>query len=387
MSEYQYIEFQAIDAPLTDKQLAFADKQSSRAEITRRSFTVEYSYSSFRGDVDGMLRNGYDVFLNFADYGVRDVRLRLPHGMPFSKTVSSKYINGDSLKWKQDKNGPGGILSLHPYYDDVGPNNVLDSEDTIDALTEVRQQLIDGDLRALYLLWLCACDDNFDWAELVEPPVPHGIADLNGKAGDLLQFFGLDPELLKAAGEGVPAISTNESAGSFVADWVKNLNSGEAKELLLQLLSGDAASEKVKILAKFRESAPSPAWPTTNLQRTFDALLAATKELRANANAKQARQKEAAAKRASAKAEKDRVERMKQMVKDPAKWLREVDQLVNMGGTSSYQSAAELLSDLRESIGGSEGDRVALNHAAGLVNKFPTRNILKSSLRKRGLVK
>jgi len=35
MSEYQYVAFRAIDRPLTDKELEFAESQSSRAEITR----------------------------------------------------------------------------------------------------------------------------------------------------------------------------------------------------------------------------------------------------------------------------------------------------------------------------------------------------------------
>ena len=51
MSEYQVVKFRAIDRPLTDKQLAFMDRQSSRAEFTKWEFQVEYHYSSFRGDV------------------------------------------------------------------------------------------------------------------------------------------------------------------------------------------------------------------------------------------------------------------------------------------------------------------------------------------------
>ena len=44
MSEYQYIEFLAVDRPLTDSELKFAEKQSTRAEISRWSFQNEYHY-------------------------------------------------------------------------------------------------------------------------------------------------------------------------------------------------------------------------------------------------------------------------------------------------------------------------------------------------------
>ena len=47
MSEYQYVGFQAVDRPLNDQQLEFAQRQSTRAEVTRWSLSVEYQYSSF----------------------------------------------------------------------------------------------------------------------------------------------------------------------------------------------------------------------------------------------------------------------------------------------------------------------------------------------------
>lgn len=97
MSEYQYVVFQAVDAPLNNEQLEFAQQQSSRAEVSRWSLSVEYHYSCFRGDVDGLLRQGYDVYLEYTNYGNRVVKLRLPFGMPFAKKVWSKYVNGRQL--------------------------------------------------------------------------------------------------------------------------------------------------------------------------------------------------------------------------------------------------------------------------------------------------
>ena len=102
MSGYQIVEFRAIDRPLTEKQLAFMERQSSRAEFTKWGFKVEYHYSSFRGDIDAMLRNGYDIFLNYTNYGDREIRLRLPSGLPFPKNVRSKYISTGGLKWSAD---------------------------------------------------------------------------------------------------------------------------------------------------------------------------------------------------------------------------------------------------------------------------------------------
>ena len=117
MSEYQYIEFRAVDRPLTDNELAYAGKQSSRAEFSRWSFTNEYHYSDFRGNVDGMLRHGYDVFLHYANYGIRTIKIRLPHGLPFAKKIWSEFIDDDFLKWKPDPKGKAGILVLDPFHE------------------------------------------------------------------------------------------------------------------------------------------------------------------------------------------------------------------------------------------------------------------------------
>lgn len=38
----RYVVFQAVDGPLTDKQLEFAQRQSTRAEVSRWSLSVEY---------------------------------------------------------------------------------------------------------------------------------------------------------------------------------------------------------------------------------------------------------------------------------------------------------------------------------------------------------
>lgn len=103
--------------------------------------------------------------------------------------------------------------------------------------------------------------------------------------------------------------------------------------------------------------------------------------------AKQARKAAAKAKREAAKAQRLRDERMKQMRQDPNKWLSETERLVGAGGTANYRTAAEVLDDLREAIGGDEGDKIARGHATKLTKKHPTLSHLKSSLRKRGLLR
>lgn len=387
MSEYQYVAFQAVDAPLNDKQLEFAQQQSTRAKVSRWSLSVGYNYSSFRGDVDGLLRRGYDVYLQHTNYGSREIKLRLPAGMPFAKNVWSKYVTGNRLTWNNDAKGRGGILSLHPCREIGELDEVWETQKYLDAAIHVRDRLISGDLRALYLLWLCAANDDYNDPAEIEPPVPHGIAEIASYGDEFLWFFGLDPLLLVAAGSGVPPAPDAESENPPVAQWLQSLDSRRAKEVLHRMLVGDTVTEKARLLAEIRDEQISDGWPTCDKQRSLDDLLDHTEILRDEEDAKQARKAQANAKREAAKAQRQRAARMKDMLKNPEKWLLEAERLVDERGTDNYEAAAEILYDLREAVGSEEGENVALRHAAHLTKKYPTLNRLKSAMRKRGLHK
>ena len=101
--------------------------------MSRWSLSVEYHYSSFRGDVDGLLRRGYDVYLQHTNYGDREIKLRLPYGMPVAKSVWSQYVDGEQLDWKKDAKGHGGILSLHPFHETGELEEVWETQKYLDA--------------------------------------------------------------------------------------------------------------------------------------------------------------------------------------------------------------------------------------------------------------
>jgi hypothetical protein len=355
--------------------------------VSRRSLTVEYHYSDFRGDVDGLLRNGFDVFLHYANYGVREIRLRLPGGLPFEKTVWSKFVDGERLKWSRDATGKSGILTLRPYHEPGEIEEAWEFDEYVDAAVQIRETLIAGDLRGLYLLWLCAADDDYnDPDETIEPPVPHGMAELPGQSENLLTFFGLDTLLLKAAAEGVENEPGGVSQDKRLEDWVRSLSVEQSKTLLARFLVEDSQAIKMETLAEIREAQPPISWPTTDKKRTFSQLLEIGKVLRSEETRIRQREADAKAKRDAAKAEKERQARMKEMAASPATWLAKAEKLADARGTDNYKAAADILADLREAVGGEEGNKLARRHAAHLAKKYPTLNQLKSSLRKCGLL-
>ncbi|MCY2976972.1 MAG: hypothetical protein NTW52_20145 [Planctomycetota bacterium] len=386
MSEFQIVKFRAIDRPLSDNQLEFMERQSSRADFTKWEFKVEYHYSSFRGDVDAMLRNGYDIFLTYSNYGCREIRMRLPGGLPFAKSVWSKYISAEGLTWSADKSGKAGILTLAPYLEEAY-DPVWEFEDYLDATAKLREMLIAGDLRALYVLWLCTAMSSSDEDDaVIEPPVPHGLANLPDEAADLLAFFEADPLLVDAAAIGIPMFNAQGSQGDSVKAWLTTITDSRPHEIIQRLLSEDPVAVKAELLSEIRESRQAPSWPVEPPTRTVAQLLQMCESLRQKEDEKEKKQAAAKAKREADKAEKQRQARMVEMQSAPESWLNKASMLVEERGTDNYREAASILADLRDAVGGEQGNKIAREHAAHLAQKYPTLNVLKSSLRKKELL-
>ncbi len=67
--------------------------------------------------MNGLLKHGYDVYLHYANFGVRTVAFRLPGGLPFPRSLWSQYINIGELTWQKDGRGKSGIVSLSPLHE------------------------------------------------------------------------------------------------------------------------------------------------------------------------------------------------------------------------------------------------------------------------------
>jgi len=117
MSEYQFVHFLAIDKPLTGEQLEFMNRQSSRADISQWEFTNEYHYGDFRGKAKEMLRQGYDLHLHYANFGIRKLMIRLPAGLPCDRRTFQAFLPEYKVSWHADSPAKGGILEIQPEAD------------------------------------------------------------------------------------------------------------------------------------------------------------------------------------------------------------------------------------------------------------------------------
>lgn len=376
MSEFQYVGFRAIDAPLADDQLQYMESQSSRAEITRWSFDNTYHYGAFRGNDVEMLRRGYDVHLHYANFGIRKLMIRLPQGLPASKARCSKYIEGENVVWQADTKGPAGILTISASTDPGVLDELWDVDEHLDRIVGVRQQLIDGDLRPLYVAWMCGCQcDEIDPDSADEPPVPVGLAESSDSITAMLDYFGLSPFMLAAAAEQSPPLPQRADQNVAMAEWLESVDATTLRKWMLRVLTGEPTATKTECLQTFRKSHKIPPWPVAKGVRAFAQLLQRADELAKEKQVREEKRKEQA-----------RRKRLVDMARSPQKYLDEVNKHVAMRGREHYDQAAQILSDIREAIGGEEGDKISRKHAAHLKKKHPTLKMLIGPLRRKGLL-
>lgn len=93
MSEYQYYEFRAIDRPLTDRQMRELRAISTRAAISRTSFSNHYEYGDLKANPRDLLVNYFDASLYFANWHYLDVSFRYPKGAVDVKALR-RYAGG-----------------------------------------------------------------------------------------------------------------------------------------------------------------------------------------------------------------------------------------------------------------------------------------------------
>ena len=96
MSEYQYYEFLAIDRPLTDRQMRELRAISTRAAISRTSFSNHYEYGDLKANPRDLLVNYFDASLYFANWMFLEVAFRYPKGVVDVKALRH-YAAGHTL--------------------------------------------------------------------------------------------------------------------------------------------------------------------------------------------------------------------------------------------------------------------------------------------------
>ena len=343
MSEYQYYEFQAVDRPLDKQDIAALRALSTRARITATSFTNHYNWGDFRGDPRRLMDRWFDLHLYFANWMSRRLMIRLPKRLINRTRLGTFLHNVNSVEIRTS--GENVIIDI---WHDYEPSEFTDDDDGsgwLGALAPLRADLLAGDWRMFYLLWLMEAQAGTMKDDEREPLT--GIGPLNSGLETFADFFHIDRDLVQAAAEESPytgggpllTASTRAAAIAAIPD--------EEKAALLERLAAGDPHVMAEVRSRIQESlAPT----TTEIQgkcRTVSTLLARADEICRERKAAEAARMEAKRQQRAFEAEKARRARLNILrLRGLAVW-DEIENEIKKRNINGYERATDLLADLR----------------------------------------
>jgi hypothetical protein len=370
MSEYQLYEFQSLDRSLSSKDQTYIHTLSSRVQLTATSARFTYNYGDFPGKPEKLLERCFDIMLYVASYGIRQLMIRLPKGLVDAKAIEP-YCLADLISVTSTARSL--ILNINIFQDDYC--SWIDDDDYLNDFVSLREALLKGDFRVLYLAWLAAGfgeDQTIEFSELVEPPVPAGLQKLSPALRAFANLFVVEEELIAAAAAASPA--QTQSAAEPIADWLTQLSEQERNAYLLRVVNGEThvgAELKQYLQQKFGKTEKQP---TSSPGRTLA-------ELMAIADGKQA----AKVQKATQKAAQARQKYLKSLSPQVDQIWQTVDRLIAMKQPKRYDEALVHLVDLHD-LAVSQGALPEFQQRIQVLKQqYSTRPALMSRLRSAGL--
>ncbi len=251
MSEYQYYEFVAIDRPLTREEMAALRSRSSRAAITPTSFVNEYNWGDLKGDPADWMRRYFDAFIYVANWCSCRLALRVPHSV-FRKAELIQYATEENALTVDDAGSHWIIDWSLNESEDYERFEIEDGRGWMGRLVPLRDELLRGDLRPLYLGWLAGVTSGEVDDEAMEPEVPSDMSQLSASQQALAEFLEIDPDLLAAAAAGSTVIAESSAdAEAGINAWLTQQSADDMRTVLKLLLQGQSQQAERQIKSRF----------------------------------------------------------------------------------------------------------------------------------------
>jgi hypothetical protein len=379
MSEYQYYEWQTLERPLTAAEQAAVNGLSSHIDVTSSQAIVTYNWGDFKHDPIQVLAKYFDVHLYAANWGTRRLAFRFPKGLVDVHAIEP-YC--DEYHVHLQTIGKVQVLEFE-MNEEEGFDEWIDERGLLSTLARLRDDILQGDYRALYLGWLQAMslesddydgdqDDPDDFFNDPEPPLPAGLKNLTPPLKALADFFEIDPFLISAASEQSPDLTPLGQAD--FAPLISRLTRQECDEVLLKIVNaepGAVAALRQKLFS-FEKFTPK----VETHPRTFGELLHTAEKLRQAESRRQSKEKR-----------KKHIAEMQELAKRGAQTWQEIENLVQTGSAArNYDHATALLSKLQQlsEFQGTQAD--FMTRVRELGERYRKRTALIERLKRKGWI-
>lgn len=342
MSEYQYFEFAAIDRPLTRAEMATLRSVSTRAVITPTGFVNHYEWGDLKADPADLMRRYFDAFVYTANWCSCRLALRVPRSV-LGKSGLAQFVTENSLTVEAEKDCWILEWALDES-EDYGRFADDDGRGWMRRLAPLREELLRGDLRPLYLGWLAGADSAGTWDDALEPEVPAGLSALSPAQQALVEFLEIDPDMLAAAAVGSTPLQQADvelaSNDGWLEDWSRDEMAAVLK-LIAQGCGQDAERRVRSRLAAWLKAQRSMV-PSSPRRRS----VAELREIAKSAcKVRMAREAKARAKQES-ELRRLRETQLRRLMFDAAKQWAAIDVQAKRGSAAGYDQAVRALVDL-----------------------------------------
>jgi hypothetical protein len=338
MSEYQYYEFQAIDRPLTpDEQQAIA-QLSSRVDPHPWRAIFTYSFGgSLRRSAEDLLADYYDAMLYLANWGSRQLAFRFPKALMDLQQM--RQYNVETREYPSDAvtvSAVGEYAILNIQLHEEEGLGWIEGEGRLGSLVGLRDAILRGDHRLLYLAWLKGLTLAYDVDEdALEPPVPPGLGELTPALRCFVELFDVDEDMIHAAAERSASLKPRTFNENDLRQAIGELSPEERNTFLLRLAQGEphlslALNRRLEMLINTSDYDVGP-------RRTVGEIIAAAEK-----QTKRRYEAEAAA------AEARRVAELEALAQRGDEVWDEVDALIQKSQAKAYDQAVRLLAKLRD---------------------------------------
>ncbi len=331
--EYQYYEFQALERHLTKAEQDYVQSLSSRVRPTATRAVFTYSHADFPGRPLSVLEKCFDAMLYMANWGSYQLAFRFPKSAVNIQALESYCVQGVI---EVSTTAKYVILNIE-IHEEEGGGWIEENNNWLSALLPLRQTILQGDYRVLYLAWLqAAAVSAYLEDDAQEPPVPPNLQKLNGPLQAFVDWLEMEPDLIAVAAKSSP---TQNALKEPFKEWVNALSDKEKTKLLLEIVTGDSAIAsqlQARLRRKFAQASEFPLVPDGE-QRHFSQLRALADTQRSERQAKE-----------KAAAQAKRRKYLESLKPRQAQLWETIKDLIARKQAQPYKQAIQHLVDLRD---------------------------------------
>jgi len=233
------------------------------------------------------------------------------------------------------------------------------------SLMSLRSELLRGDIRCLYLGWLlCAQNEEFAEDDL-EPAVPAGLGELSAPLRSLIEFLGVDEDLVEVAASASAPLNASPDREELAA-WIQSLPEKEKNNLLVVAVAEPGERWKNELLRRFEQQKALRTLPEPDgIRRRTAGDLLTLAHARAEERERLLEAKRAAeAARRKAEDEANRARYLDQLEKREEATWNQIAAHIQKRQPNEYDKAITLLIDLRD-LAVRQGQVTAFHSAVG----------------------